>query len=318
MNQIFSRPLFCGTWLFFLLLALGSGCESIDQRLTHAVGSGKPNRSLARKIVSSPEVDGNAVRKHYPPIGTTLLHQAAIGSWPEICAILIEKGADVNATDQHGYTPLHWASYIGSPGVAELLIKQGARVNATNEYSDTPLHYAIKSVRYSSRRDEVVALLISSGANPNARNKYNDLPLHIVMELKLRTLSHDADPTDLAECDSIIATLISAGADPALKNSSGQSANDLAREISEMEYTLRDDQLQDEATDQSQESGNSGYNAYVPRPILLPKPSPKPPPAIVRPHQPQKPRPSPVHHSRPSPPAYRPRPASPPRMPMRP
>ncbi len=61
--------------------------------------------------------------------GTALMYASQEGH-PEICKLLIEKGADVNAQTKEGTTALMWASMAGSPDIAKLLIKAGADVNA--------------------------------------------------------------------------------------------------------------------------------------------------------------------------------------------
>ena len=47
-----------------------------------------------------------------------------------IAELLIEKGADVNAKSNRGYTPLHEASDHGKIEIIDLLIAKGADVNA--------------------------------------------------------------------------------------------------------------------------------------------------------------------------------------------
>ena len=55
----------------------------------------------------------------------------------------LDKGVDVNARDNDGWTPLHWAAF-GHKEIAELLIVEGANVNAKNKYGETPLDAAIR------------------------------------------------------------------------------------------------------------------------------------------------------------------------------
>jgi len=70
------------------------------------------------------------------------MHWAAGGDHKKMVELLIDKGADVNARDEAGWTPLHYAAFNGHKDVAELLIAKGADVNAKNDYGETPLHIA--------------------------------------------------------------------------------------------------------------------------------------------------------------------------------
>ena len=54
---------------------------------------------------------------------------------------LIQQVADVNAEDSHGLTPLILASDRGYTELAKLLIEKGADVNASND-GKTPLMFA--------------------------------------------------------------------------------------------------------------------------------------------------------------------------------
>lgn len=74
----------------------------------------------------------------------TLLHYAAFYGRREIAAILIDKGADINAPGLADLTPLHVAAMEGQREVVELLIDRGANVNAlASQMGLTPYGAAI-------------------------------------------------------------------------------------------------------------------------------------------------------------------------------
>jgi uncharacterized protein len=59
------------------------------------------------------------------------LHSATAAGQREVCAVLLEAGADVNARQQAGYTPLLEAAQLGDSRLAELLLEHGADRTAT-------------------------------------------------------------------------------------------------------------------------------------------------------------------------------------------
>lgn len=50
----------------------------------------------------------------------------------DLCRILVEAGADVNAKNQKGNTPLHYTLTYGFAEITRYLISQGADEYATN------------------------------------------------------------------------------------------------------------------------------------------------------------------------------------------
>ena len=56
--------------------------------------------------------------------------------------LLLDAGANLEATDQEGNTPLHQAVMLGSLRGAETLLARGAKVNAKNRSGQTPLSLA--------------------------------------------------------------------------------------------------------------------------------------------------------------------------------
>ncbi len=75
---------------------------------------------------------------------------------------LIQKSANVNATEEDGTTALHWASYRDDVESATMLIRAGAKVNAANDLGVTPLWTASQN-----GSDAMVRQLLEAGANPN-------------------------------------------------------------------------------------------------------------------------------------------------------
>ena len=82
--------------------------------------------------------DVNAVMSVGSHSGITLLHVTAITNNADVAALLISKGANVDArTPVENATPLHIAELMGNTAVAELLISKGANVNIRTIVGDT-------------------------------------------------------------------------------------------------------------------------------------------------------------------------------------
>ena len=86
--------------------------------------------------------------------GETPLHMAAVAGSGAAASVLLQHGADLNATTSGGTTALHYASYSGAVATARELLGRGASVDARGGGDATPLHWATLG-----NRPETVALL---------------------------------------------------------------------------------------------------------------------------------------------------------------
>ena len=76
--------------------------------------------------------------------GNTLLHDACSNdSRKDVAKMLINKGSDVNAKNNLGYTPLHIAALNGSSEIIKLLLENGADKNAKDNDGNTPYDRAV-------------------------------------------------------------------------------------------------------------------------------------------------------------------------------
>lgn len=89
------------------------------------------------------------------PLRNQALHACiALGNSLEVARLLIEAGADVNATAAGGYTPLHLAASNGKREIVLLLIESGANREACCDQGKTAADYARER-----GHDDVAALL---------------------------------------------------------------------------------------------------------------------------------------------------------------
>ena len=118
--------------------------------------------------------------------GETLLHSAARHVNPEMVALLLDRGLDINATDNRGRTPIFRATaYLGKgvdPEIGEVrdplptirfLLDQGANLEARDNIGNTPLLSAFQSrggSEYLRVDGRCLQFLLENGADPDARN----------------------------------------------------------------------------------------------------------------------------------------------------
>ena len=108
--------------------------------------------------------------------------------------VLIEAGADVNATDDAGRTPLHYSVVHPSSYLAAALMAKGIDLDHRDETGATALHVA---ARDGMRR--IIRQLVDAGADRNLLDDEGRTPLQVAVEagrdINARTLrAYDVGP----------------------------------------------------------------------------------------------------------------------------
>lgn len=81
--------------------------------------------------------------------GWTPLHYAGSGPEPRMVALLLARGAAVDARSPNGSTPLMLAASYGPEGAVDLLLAQGASLQARNDRGLGPADFAERAGRES-------------------------------------------------------------------------------------------------------------------------------------------------------------------------
>ena len=91
--------------------------------------------------------------------------------------LLLENGANLNATNGFEKSVLHTAVSRGNYEMSEWLLNNGAYVDSQNKNKDTPLHNA------ANGNIDLCTLLLKHGADPNCINKNEETPLSLAEKL---------------------------------------------------------------------------------------------------------------------------------------
>lgn len=141
----------------------------------------------------------------------SILGQNALLGRMEIAQLLLAAGANVNGTDDKGFTALHQACMVNWPGqgdVVRWLIANGADISAHACNLGYPLHIAALN-----GCTEHIRVLHAAGADIHARNRAGATPLHTACVF--------------GQVEAV-RLLLELGADPAAKNNAGNTPAELA------------------------------------------------------------------------------------------
>jgi ankyrin repeat protein len=179
-------------------LSLGRGfAADTDSDICDAVTEGK-----IAVVKSLLDKKPDLVREEfYPAKGTRLIHLAVFNNRQQIVALLLDRGADIDAKSIMG-TPLQVAVRFGYEDLAELLLRKGARLDffsavglgkvdqvqgmlrenprlaqsRESPYRMSPLHWAS-----FSGSAKVAKMLLAHGAKPSAADINAWTPLRLAV-----------------------------------------------------------------------------------------------------------------------------------------
>eukprot|EP00727_Mastigamoeba_balamuthi_P003208 m51a1_g12885 hypothetical protein (288) ;mRNA; f:164-1027 len=147
----------------------------------------RPSQELLELMIDS-GANVNASRSN----GASALYTAAWNGNEETIVSLCKRGADVNCHNTKDWTPLHAAAFRGHLNACRALIEHGALLDLKSREGTTALYYAC-----DGRRTAVAEFLLDRGANPNVSELGGWLPVHACvlsnnMELLQRLLDKGA------------------------------------------------------------------------------------------------------------------------------
>ncbi len=126
--------------------------------------------------------------------GTSLMYAVVSGN-PETVRILLIRGANINQAGSNGWTALMIAAAKGRKEIAQILLDHGSEVNVRDMYGWTPLMRAA----YEKRPGVVGILLKHQQVDVNAVDDRGETALHHVathgdVEIAQQLIEHCANP----------------------------------------------------------------------------------------------------------------------------
>ena len=130
-------------------------------------------RLLAEDVSPDMTEDGEDAFQERTPLHFLAFNNNAADDRVACVKLLIEAGANLDATNYVDHTAIHYAALNGDATIMSLLVEAGANVDAADVHGWTALHFAIGL--------GCVEVLLAAGASPNLREGNGRTPFGIAL-----------------------------------------------------------------------------------------------------------------------------------------
>ena len=127
------------------------------------------------------------------PRETPLLGAVSFGV-ESVSKVLIQAGADLEATSVFGARALHWSAWLGMRSTVALLIERGAEIDARcSEFGGTPLYWAVHGFGPNGpkqKKDQLGAAsrLMKAGAKVETQNRSGQSAMELAMSCESKDM----------------------------------------------------------------------------------------------------------------------------------
>lgn len=210
------------------LLKYGASTQSADllgNTALHWASRAIASKQLFRELLNHGSQVNSKNSRGETPLHLAIKYGGSSTVWLDtIMRLLLDHGADVNATTTTDWSILHYSCYF--PEVAQptrLLIGQShIKVDCQNDDGNTPLMLAAKS-----GTKDIINLLLRNGASVTILNNHGQSALHLALEADCKTDPRTSLNQEMAPRE-IILRIMDQGADVNICDNDGNSALHLA------------------------------------------------------------------------------------------
>ncbi|KAJ9442843.1 hypothetical protein DIPPA_34816 [Diplonema papillatum] len=149
------------------------------------------------------------------PSGEWMLYHSCMRKNSADVARLLREGAWASCRDDDGRTPLHAAVRFGSAACVRELLRVGVCASFLDNGNESPLWLAVRGLDA-----DIVSALLDYGCDPNQAHPDTGAT---VLALAVQLDTHHEYP--------IVSLLLEAGGDPRIKDSKGNTAYTVARDL---------------------------------------------------------------------------------------